>query len=161
MTTNRHPADERAARFAQHIRDLGRAFNVHIKVKRDLAPDDAGAGDMMCALTGRILGVGILIAPVIDETTYAVALHELGHCLSPLGRLRNAAGSRTWRTTGQLASLRDMRLQLEEERAAWAWARHYALEWTDLMTTIESFGLKTYRNQYRATLQALRERRRR
>jgi hypothetical protein len=50
--------------------------------------------------------------PICGPISYAVALHEIGHCLG-----RN-----------QLS-----RKVMVRERAAWAWARRYALIWTPAM----------------------------
>lgn len=91
----------------------------------------------------------IRIAPVIDESTYAVALHELGHCLAPLGRVHHIAGSRAFVRTGLPATLRDARLLFDAERSAWDWARHYALEWTPLMEHIELLGMQSYHEYVR------------
>ncbi len=133
-------------RLAQHIMELAAAFGVHV--------EGAGAGVQL----GVSLGPGgfklvqrnmILIAPVTDETTYAVALHELGHHVHPLGMVSNTEGSLTFRTTGQYSSLRDVRLKLDEERSAWEWARHYALDWTEAMTFVERISLDSYKRAMR------------
>lgn len=154
MTTNNHESAGRNQRYAQHIAQLGAAFGVFVQVK-SMAPDGAGAGS---ALVGIMTPDGptdvqrvkaIVIAPVIDETTYAVALHELGHCLHPLGML-DAEGSKTWRMTHEPSSLRDIKLQLVSERAAWEWAHHYALEWTDAMAFVERFSIGSYEARARA-----------
>lgn len=85
----------------------------------------------------------IKIAPVTGETTYAVALHELGHCLSPMGMLRSEM-SKDMRSMNRLTTKRDVALQLEEERAAWDWAEHYALEWTPAMQAVKKMCLGAY-----------------
>jgi hypothetical protein len=140
MTVNRHESDVRAARYAQHVRDLARAFGIHIREDVNMAPHQAGAGHLRGDTSRR----GIVIVPVIDESTYAVALHELGHCLSAFGMVNLHEGSKTMRATNQLSSRRDVLLQLEEERAAWEWAHHYALEWTDIMSYVERYAIGTY-----------------
>jgi hypothetical protein len=140
-------------RLAEHILELGAAFGVHVEIQ-DMRPEGAGAGVQL----GVSMGAGgfklisrpiIVIAPVTDETTYAVALHELGHHLHPLGMVASSQGSPTFRATGQYSSLRDVRLKLDEERSAWEWARHYALDWTESMTMVEQFGLDSYKRAMR------------
>lgn len=150
MTTNNHDSDGRARKLARHLSQLARAFGIRVVVRRKMPPHEAGAGYM------RVNGQNtsqrcIIIAPVIDEATYAVALHELGHCCSAFGMLHEH-GSRRWRTTNQLSCMRDVRLKMEEERAAWEWARHYALEWTDLMTFVERIGVESYERKLRRKL---------
>lgn len=154
MDNNVHDLTRRAARFAQHVTELAVAFDVRVTIIRPVrghAIDRAGAGYLRADAhrpieTRRSL---IAIPPVTDEVTYAAALHELGHCLSPLGRIRTVHGSRDCRTRGELSTLRDVRLLLDEERAAWEWAHHYALEWTDVMTYVERVCLDSYVAQAR------------
>ena len=54
----------------------------------------------------------IVIAPVTDEVSYAIALHELGHCIDPDGGHED---------------------KLTRERAAWRWAEENAIVWTQAM----------------------------
>lgn len=157
----------RAARFAAHINELAAAFKVHLVIDKDMHPAAAGAGNivMQCLLCGqknRIPRVGIArcgrckcalgrfdmvdavkIAPVDGDATYAVALHELGHRVMPLGSLRSEM-SATMQATHQVSTIRDVVLQLEQERAAWTWAHHHALEWTPIMTAVEQNGIASY-----------------
>lgn len=134
--------------YAQHITQLAAAFKVELLVDRRMAPERAGAG-FRHADRGkphdqrRML---IMIAPINDDTSYAVALHELGHCLAPLGMVCQSQGSRTMRVTNRLSSIRDCRLKLMEEEAAWEWARHFAREWTVGMDMVERQSLDAYRN---------------
>jgi hypothetical protein len=102
-------------------------------------PASAGAG----FVEGRPDKKVIQIAAVIDDSTYAVALHELGHCLHPLGMLHDQ-GSISLRVRNVQTTKRDVRLKLMEERAAWEWARHYAIEWTETMTFVERISLESY-----------------
>lgn len=74
----------------------------------------------------------VLARGIDDETSYAVVLHELGHVLSAWGMLRTAKTLDNWN------------LVIEEERAAWDWARHYALEWTVAMASVERYAMSTY-----------------
>lgn len=121
-----------------HVAQLALAFNVHLDVHPNMPPDKAAAG-FDPATQQR----AIRIAPIIDETTYVVALHELGHCLAPLGFL-HLEMSKTFRMTNQLATTRDVLLQLEAEYAAWDWAQHHALEWTPVMEYVKRMTLGSY-----------------
>lgn len=144
MTTNQHDSVARTVRYANHIAELCRVFHVMHEVST-AAPHCASAGTRVYDLNGvevRVLTINA--APVTDETTYAVALHELGHLLAPLGRVDLIEGSLTYRTTGRPGTLRDVRLSIEAERAAWEWAHDFALEWTEVMTYVETFAMATY-----------------
>lgn len=136
MTVNRHESVERAARYARHITDLAAAFHVRLIVRADMPPHFAVA-------LSRVNEKAVLIAPVIDETTYAVALHELGHHLHPTGTLFTMWSKRA-QQTGAVETMSDARIQLLEERSAWEWARYHALEWTPPMTMVESCSLSSY-----------------
>lgn len=107
-----------------HARSLADAFKMRLIESSQLLPEEA-----MSLPHIRVA----LCAPIIDETTYAVALHELGHLASPTGALR-AAG-----VVGDRANL--MR---DEEDAAWTWARHYALIWTAPMEAVATWAERTY-----------------
>ena len=136
----------REQRFAQHITELASAFRVVLEVRPGMSPDAAGAGFVFADehLPLHRQRRAVRIAPVTCEVTYAIALHELGHCLSPLGMVTNTEASDTFRRTHNYATKRDVRLQLLEEQAAWEWARHYALEWTPLMDSVERMAFDTY-----------------
>lgn len=146
--------EPRAAKFARHVTDLARAFDVRLFVETKMKPHDAGAGRGYHPLftTGMFErpSVGVVkVYPVIDDTTYSVALHELGHCLSPFGQLRTAHGSLPYRKSGLMTTKRDALLLWQEELAAWEWAQHFALEWTDLMTMVMEDALGSYRRALR------------
>lgn len=134
-------------RYAKHVQDLADAFHIALLIAPELPPHAAAAGPVAFVLADETIHVNaVIIAPVIDESTYAVALHELGHHLAPLGRVASLEGSLSMRMHKQPATLRDVRLQLLEERSAWEWAHHYALEWTPLMDYVESLGIASYVN---------------
>jgi hypothetical protein len=109
------------AQLRAHAHELARAFTVRL-IETDIAPEAAFAAPIdRVAVVGRI----------VDDTTYAVALHELGHLLAPMGSLHTVAGN-----PGNLRRL--------EEDAAWAWARHYALDWTPAMEAVATWAEGTY-----------------
>lgn len=110
-------------RYAQHVLDLAAAFKVTVHISPNLRPEQAGANPRIRA---------IAISPIVDETTYAVALHEMGHLVNPLG----------------CRSLENRDLPavtvLSEEHAAWEWAQHVALEWTGPMEAVRVWAVGTY-----------------
>lgn len=77
----------------------------------------------------------VFISPILDETTYAVAMHEFGHCLHPLG------------TTRTKDEKEYDRMQLLRERSAWEWAMHYALDWTPSMEHVRILAFKSYEDK--------------
>ncbi len=159
--------------LAQHITELATRFNVKLDVRRGMDPGGAAAGYVVmtcpnCSRPNALRHAGtvrcgackhplgrhdrnmlVVIAPVTCEATYAVALHELGHCLHPTGRVNESEGSRTMRRTGNVATLRDMRLQLLEETSAWEWAEANALDWTPTMQQVKALALGSYEKHAR------------
>lgn len=125
---------------ARHISELCAAFNIKLIVKIGMPPEYAATGYM--PLTGK---AAIMIAPVKDETTYAVALHELGHRLHPIGCLKFEM-SEQMQMTNRYSSVRDIRLTLESERAAWEWAMDNCLgrDWTPVMDIVRVMALRSY-----------------
>lgn len=134
---------------AIHVYLLAGAFHVILQPVKNVADSNAGyaTDDEHLPLDQRRLVVNI--ARVIDETTYAVALHELGHVLAPCGSLTTTQASLQMRTGGQPTTLRDVKLRLDEEEAAWEWAHHFALEWTPAMKRIERLSTNSYRKDAR------------
>lgn len=109
------------AQLQAHARELAAAFQIRLIESDQLAPHEAFAVPHLRA---------IVAATIREETTYAVVLHEAGHLAAPSGVLPGMQ-----RTSGVLC---------EEERAAWAWARHYALIWTDVMEHVATYAEGTY-----------------
>ena len=75
-------------------------------------------------------------SPVNDDITYAIALHELGHILSP-----NQAYCEDYNLV-HLFGPTDKIKGLEID--AWTWARKTALQWTPAMESIAKISLETY-----------------
>lgn len=160
------------ADLAQHVSALAAAFHVKLDVRK-IDPAAAGAGDVVmlcdtCGQKNRVRRQGtvrcgrckaplghvvenrtIVIAPVTCEATYAVAMHELGHCIHPTGRVRDTEGSLKTRTTNEIATLRDMHLLLLEETSAWDWAQTNALDWTTAMQQVKTIALGSYEQHAR------------
>ena len=106
-----------------HAHALAKGFDVRLIEAAALKPEEAlGLSHVRVALC----------SPIVDETTYAVALHEIGHLAAPLGIVR-----------GQVAAPHQNVLRIEED-AAWAWAKHYALEWTPAMDAVATWARGTY-----------------
>lgn len=124
--------------LSQHVHDLAQAFHVRVFVRTDMQPHEAAAAE---TIDDRRV---IVVSPIIDDSTYAVALHELGHCLSPNGMLPPGEFSRQYQHSKTPACVRDVRLCIEEERAAWEWAHRYAFYWTDLMAFVERLSRSNY-----------------
>lgn len=149
MTLNEHDDTRRARRFSQHVAQLADAFGVAVNASLPMKHMDQARAATLRPRNGQPtrfedLPRVIVIAPVTDETTYAAALHELGHMIHPLGRISWLEGSRDLRATGRPSTLRDVRLRLTGERAAWEWAHAFALEWTEVMTFVETSCLAEY-----------------
>lgn len=111
------------AALQAHARALAQAFTIRLIESDQLRPEEA---------FGLLQLRAVFCGPVIDETTYAVALHELGHLAAPTGIVRHVA-------SGDVGNL-----QRVEEDAAWTWARHYALEWTPVMDAVARWAEGTY-----------------
>jgi len=116
------------ARLVRHVYELAAAFNVRLIEVEDAQPEQAFAAPLRRT---------IVVSPIIDETIYAVALHELGHVLSPLGSLHDAK-------RGADSAQAAHNYTLAEEHAAWDWARHYALDWTAPMQAVRDWAIGTY-----------------
>lgn len=116
--------------LAQHARQLATAFGVQLL---EVLPDRrASVAQRLTLRQGSLYREArfAVVAPIVDEATYAIALHEIGHLAAPTGML----------PPDQLTP----GLKLEQEHAAWSWARHYALIWTASMEEAEQFGLQTH-----------------
>ena len=88
----------------------------------------------------------VAVVPITGEVEYAVLLHELGHILAPCGFLRPHM------KPSDPVTLPVLRLIVEEERAAWEWAKHYAIDWTPTMEHICSITLGHYEQQLETTI---------
>ena len=111
------------ATLQAHAHDIAQAFDVRLVECAALQPHEAFAHPRLRAA---------FVGTIVDETTYAVALHEVGHLASPTGVLRTVVDGDT------------RNLSLDEEDAAWHWARHYALVWTPVMDAVAHWAEGTY-----------------
>jgi antirestriction protein ArdC len=113
--------------LARHVADTAAAFGI-AALPADAIEDGAAI---------PILQV-VIIKPVTDEASYAVALHEIGHVRAPLGALPQEKARATSRAQAA-------RIALIEEDAAWTWAEHHALDWTPTMAHVRVITEGTYR----------------
>ena len=98
--------------------------------KLQLVEDSAARyeqGTSLQGLNGRGEAVVQLVAikPVSDEASYCIGLHEIGHCVDPLGWTPSVT-------------------KLTREYAAWDWAEHNALCWTPTMEHTKILCLQSY-----------------
>lgn len=79
----------------------------------------------------------IFCAHIVDETTYAVAMHEIGHLVAKGGIIEAVLN---------LADTNPLKhiLKIQEEFAAWEWARAHACEWTIAMENTQQWAFNTY-----------------
>lgn len=117
--------------LADHARALASAFKISLVERDDIIvkPEQAISlhYDLPGGLQYKIVGVQV----IADECRYAIALHELGHCIAPLGAIAES------KTRPELI--------LVQEEAAWEWAEYHALVWTTAMEQTKTFGLDSYR----------------
>lgn len=126
-----------AAEYRKHAHALARAFRVILREEHGRNPSDAGAG------IHAFLGKFAVCAPIIDETTYIVALHELGHLIDPMGHLLEQKSKR-FQQHHVYCDARDVRLTIDEEVAAWSWAKRHAIEWTPAMASVRRMTFGSY-----------------
>lgn len=87
---------------------------------------------------------------VIDEATYAAALHEIGHIadeddyrqIHQIGR-PNTHYLHLLKAHN-LAIAADSMQALMMERSAWSWAKAHARFWTPMMAAVEEYGIRSY-----------------
>lgn len=125
--------------LAEHVEQLAYAFNVKLDVRQDMDPHK---GTSMMFTIFDIKVQGVIIAPVVNGSSYAIAVHELGHCISPLGMISVYLQQEF--SGPYPLTLRAAQRSLTQELAAWEWAEHHALIWTPAMEKTKVFGLSTY-----------------
>lgn len=119
----------------RHVVDLCAAFNVKLVLVADLAqrPERAVSHQLIAKKGGETLAMLVECAPIVDETTYAVALHEIGHCVAPNGHF--------------IGITEDYQMRLIAEEAAWEWAKWASLDWTPTMEQNMLMSVGTYRKR--------------
>lgn len=128
--------------LATHARELAAAFNVRLMEIPGMPPEFA------LSINIGLKHKAVLVAPMTDETGYAITLHELGHCCHPSGNLQEFALQDIETIIKKLKRgilpERNMRVALDEETAAWEWAEYYALDWTVAMEHVKAYSVSTY-----------------
>lgn len=142
------------AQLEQHIRDLADAFSIVLVFDANCKPEQAYSldgsylpEDVRKACLLKEDDKIVLCRPIMDETSYAVALHEIGHAVHPLGRVLKAVQSQLAKgsdTTHPRERHRIAGLSLDQEYAAWEWAHANALYWSSAMQQVENFAIGTY-----------------
>lgn len=128
--------------LAEHVAELCMRFKLMVEYRTDVPPH--GSDSVHAKLQGTIIS-GIRVQPITDETSYAVAMHEIGHGLHPLG----LAGK------FQNNPYEDARLKLLRERSAWEWAEQNALDWSPTMQAVRDMCLKSYTDSVQKEKNAL------
>lgn len=121
--------------MAEHLAGLARQHGIGLNVVKDMPPEDAFAlvGQLAPWLPACRV---VTIAPIGDETTYAVALHEMGHTVAPDGASPLPCEL--------CRSVVDVKRKIRAEQAAWDWAQANALEWTVAMEQNKQMSLHNY-----------------
>lgn len=122
--------------LAQHVQHLAVRHNIEIIHVPGMTIDQACAQRVQASSLGLAVQLSFVYTPpVIDETSYSTAMHELGHLIAPNACEPNIEA--------QMAQ--SMVHKLEQEDRAWAWARENALVWTAEMETDARYARETYR----------------
>lgn len=135
--------------LAEHARALARAFDVRLIEDSGLPLEGSHSVPVerlpelqRVMLVGGTWKGAAIVRHVTDDRTYAICLHEIGHCVAAFGCLiheRQAATGVVRKTT----------LTMMQEVAAYEWAEHYALVWTRAMEAAKQEGLDSYREAQR------------
>ena len=91
--------------------------------------------------TGKVGAIALHQVPVPSDAGYAVALHEIGHLVSPgqAGPVESDALALKLRRARMLSDR-----YLGDELDAWSWARVHALWWTRAMAKEAQRSLRSY-----------------
>lgn len=132
--------------YRTHVNELARTHQVRV-IENPTPKQLFDVGAMTLALMTDAGGVfkpewafcaanarAVFVAPIADETMYAVALHEMGHVVGDAHNAKRGASL----TTAEIVALCD------EEDAAWAWAMRNAREWTPAMDAVREWARGTY-----------------
>jgi hypothetical protein len=134
----------------RHVDQLSKAFDIGMVFDRSLDRETAAAVRLKGGLTqvsDRSLRVReriVITRPIDEETSYAVAVHELGHHLAPNGycdRPRPPTCSHPRELFEWAAA------KLVAEEAAWEWAQYYIEQvfyWTVAMEQTKQYAFGTY-----------------
>lgn len=119
-----------------HLHALAREHNIQLIEDPTLPPEEARAFPEIRT---------VLVFPAITDDLYAVVLHEMGHIVHPAGH-----NPKNDRKPGFLQAC----YSIEEEDAAWAWAKSVAVIWTPAMESLHAWARETYRKNVTETFRA-------
>lgn len=114
-----------------HAMEIARAFNIDLREMEGCKRPQAEFILPGKGATESISKCWVNTLPIASDAAYAIAMHEMGHIAMP-----GAFNMQTQR--------RGAVVKIEEELAAWEWAMHYALAWTDEMQRMKDFALRNY-----------------
>lgn len=117
--------------LAAHAREIAKAFKIELIEDNNLcaAPENAVVLHLRKPNSPEFHHAAF-VRVLVDETAYAVALHEMGHCVAPLGNIPGAE--------------HNIELSLMQEHAAWQWAESISLDWTPAMQQVRDYALGSY-----------------
>jgi hypothetical protein len=134
-----------ATELRDHVVALGKAFGIAVVERVNMPLAASGAG------THPIFGVAFIqVPPIADMATYAGAMHELGHHVHPQGSVLKSLGKAR---VEKMTDLDVARVKIEEERAAWDWARANAIDWDATADSVQRHAIGTYKDEL-ASLEA-------
>lgn len=126
-------------RYRKHLLTLARRFGLAITESPQHIKDNYQA---YALIRDRV----IQLPPVVDDTSYVTALHEMGHLMAKDG---NHGEFKPKLTDGELTAIGMMLVyeRIEEEYAAWRWAEKMAIEWTAGMAAVKLYALQSYERE--------------
>lgn len=135
-----------------HAQSLATLFGITLVYSEKLKYEEAGAivfDDSSPEAKRALAEVGctkmvVRARAIIDEATYAVVMHEIGHHLAPNGHclLKDPKPGCHPRDRYEWLAAK-----LVAEEAAWEWAQYYIEQvfvWTAAMEQVKRYGLGTY-----------------
>lgn len=96
------------------------------------------------AAHGHLDPPGVCTPPIVDEKTYAIALHELGHIATEPAGYDRTTPSMSTLLRFNIGTAPDFELAIAMEVAAWDWAKSQARAWTPPMADVERRAMASY-----------------
>ena len=140
------------ANLRWHVATMAKRFDIAVIERTDLERHEAFSFRFRDEVARLGIPVrSILVRRIDDESSYAVAMHEMGHHLAPNGY---GPGLDEEPKPGCHPRERFEYYQrkLIAEEAAWEWARYYIEQvfiWTAAMEQTKEYGLSSYREARR------------
>jgi hypothetical protein len=111
----------------RHAERLATKHQVHLVQNPDHKPEEAVAFPSIRT---------VLCYPVVEEVSYAIAMHEMGHVIAIGG---------TGRVKEGMTEMQMVMAMMDQEDSAWGWAITHALYWTEAMEHWKNWARETYR----------------